>query len=737
MFRTPWRQSLCWWLVAASGLLVVYGPALHGGFLWDDDVHISANEALRSGLGLARIWFEPGAVCQYYPLSFSAFWLEYHLWGLDPLGYHVVNVLLHAAVAVLLWQVLRRLRVPGAGLAAAIFAVHPVMVMSVAWMTELKNTLAAALALGAIWAYLRFARVGVYGQRPEARGQTSEDRGQRPEVGGQRPEDGGQRVEWGFYLLALGLFQLAMFAKTAVSFVPATLLLILWWQRPRLRWADVWPLAPMLAIVIVMGRITAQVEGRMGATGPAYDHSVAERVLIAGRSFWFYLGKLVWPAHLSFIYPRWDVEPTAWWQWSFPVAAGLLMAGLRLVRGRLGKAPLVASLYFFLCTSALILGLTLDFTRYSFVSDHWQYFGAPAICALAGAGIQFLVLRSWCFVPSPWTFGRGWVGAVMAGLLLMVLAGASWRQSHLFADEETLWRATLRQNPESDMACDNLGLLLLRTGRIPEAVFWFKEEVRLHPRDEAGPHNNLGTALLELGRIPEAAAEFEESMRLNPNYDVTHNNLGDVLNLQGQPEAALAEYQTALRLKPDHGTTLANLAGTLLELNRAREALTAATRAVVLAPDEPVARHTLGKVLHALGRNEEAVRAEAAALQLRPDYPAAQVNLAVDLMLLGRGAEAMPQLAAVVRLHPDNFDAHNDYGLALAMAGRGPEAALQFEAALRLRPDRAATHTDLGKVYLLTGRKAEAAAQFNAALQLQPDNAEARAGLQQAHVGGE
>ena len=208
--RLSWTRHGFRALLLVVVTFLAYLPALHGGFLWDDDMHISSNETLRSWHGLVEIWFQPGATFQYYPLSFTLFWLGYHLWGLHPLGYHLLNVALHSLVALLLWQLLERLKVRGAWLAGMIFALHPVCVMSVAWMTELKNTLSAALALGAGWAYLRFARLGIYGRAESPDG---------------NPEPGVSGIDWRYGVLSLALFVLAMFAKTAVSFLPATLLL--------------------------------------------------------------------------------------------------------------------------------------------------------------------------------------------------------------------------------------------------------------------------------------------------------------------------------------------------------------------------------------------------------------------------------------------------------------------------------------------------------------------------------
>ena len=320
------------WLLGAGlivAVLLAYWPALRGDFIFDDDLHIYGNPSVRSAAGLGDIWFAGGATPQYYPLSFTFFWLGYRLWGLNTLGYHLLNVLLHGTAAVLLWQVLQRLKVRGAWLAGAIFALHPVCVMSVAWMTELKNVLSASLALGAAWAYLRAAGLGVY----------ERNRGE-------------SKWDWRYYALSLVLFQLALFAKTAVSFLPVTLLLIAWWRGRRMNWPTVWPVLPMLAMAVGVGLVTIYVERNSGgASGAPFQIPPLERILISGRSFWFYLGKLFFPYHLTFLYERWSVTAGAWWQYLFPAAMVGLLAGLWGLRGRIGKGAFVAALHFFVATS--------------------------------------------------------------------------------------------------------------------------------------------------------------------------------------------------------------------------------------------------------------------------------------------------------------------------------------------------------------------------------------------------
>ena len=328
------------WLLLIA-VILAYQPAWHGKPIWDDDAHLTP-PGLRSSQGLARIWIEPGATQQYYPLVHSIFWIEYKLWGDATPGYHLINILLHAFAALLLWKILRRLQVPGAYLAAAMFALHPVCVESVAWISEIKNTLSGAFYLGAALAYLRFDRTR----------------------------------NWRFYFVTLGLFLLGLMSKTVIATLPAALLVVFWWQRGKLSWKqDVLPLIPFFAVGIGAGLFTAWVEWKfVGASGSGYDFSIMDRLLIAGRAIWFYLGKLVWPVDLAFIYPRWHVSRTVWWQSLFPITALLVSVGLWLLSRR-NRAPLAAWL-FFVGTLFPALGFFNVYPFcYSFVADHFQYLG--------------------------------------------------------------------------------------------------------------------------------------------------------------------------------------------------------------------------------------------------------------------------------------------------------------------------------------------------------------------------
>ena len=553
--------------------VTAYWPALHGTFLWDDNDHISTNSTLRSLQGLWEIWFTPAATCQYYPLTFTGFWVGYQLWGLNPLGYHLLNVLMHGLVAVLLWQVLARLKVRGAWLAGAVFALHPVCVMSVAWMTELKNTLSAALALGAGWAYLRFAGLGVY---------------EATELKSGKPNSPGAGKVWRFYALSLALFQLALLAKTAASFLPVSLLLVTWWRRERLRWRDVWLLIPMLGQVGAMGWLTLHIEHLHGASGQQFHMGFLERVLVSGRSFWFYLGKLIFPHQLAFIYPRWHLDARMWWQYLYPLATAGLLAGLWWSRRRLGKGLFAALLHFHVCTSLLILLVVLYMTRYSFVSDHWQYFGCMSVMALAAAGITVGLDR--------FEKAKYFLKPALCGALLLMLGVLTWRQCRMYADLETLWRTTLARNPRCFIAHNNLGYILMEQGKVNEAKSHFQKAFEIQP-DFAEARYNFGNILLQEGQTDEAISNFQKVLEVQPDYAEAHNNLGNVLLEKGQVDLAISHFLTALRIQPEFAEAHYNLGKALLEKGKAQEAIAHCRAALRIQPCNSDALSLLAWVL--------------------------------------------------------------------------------------------------------------------------------------------
>jgi len=498
--------------------LAAYFPALNGSLLWDDSHHIT-RPGLASFQGLWRIWFDVGATWQYYPLLHSAFWLEHRLWGESVVGYHLTNIALHALSACLVVMIVRRLSLPGAWLAGFVFALHPVNVEAVAWISEQKSTLSGAFCLASMLTYLNF------------------DQDRRKSQ----------------YLLATLLFVLALLSKTVTTTLPAVLLVVFWWQRGRLGWKrDVLPLSPWFALGISAGLFTAWFERTViGAQGPDFLITRAQRILIAGRAICFYAGKLFWPANLIFSYPHWNVDPAIWWQWLFPAGVLAFGVGLALVARRC-RGPLAGFLIFSGTLFPALGFFNVYPFRFSYVADHFQY--------LAGLGIIVPVSSLLARATERTSWGKTFTIACSA--MLMLIPGVlTWRQSHMYRDSETLYRETLARNPASWMAHNNLGVALEEIpGRRPEAIAEFQAALRIKP-NYAEAHYNLGTQLAQIpGRQPEAIAEFQAALRLRQNYPEAHNNLGVILaQIPGREPEAIAEFQAALRLKPDYPEALYNL----------------------------------------------------------------------------------------------------------------------------------------------------------------------------------
>ena len=525
-------------------VIAAHAVSLGAGFIWDDDDYVTENRTLHEAGGLSRIWFELGATPQYYPLVHTTFWVEHHLWGERALGYHAVNVLLHAGNALLLFLILEALGIPGAWLAAALFGVHPVHAESVAWITERKNVLSAFFYLAAMLAWLRFDA-----------------------------EESDRKRSYAFSLV---LFVCALLSKTVTATLPAAFLILAWWRRGRIGLRDLTPTLPFFALGAAAGALTSWMERfYVGAVGGDWVLSFAERFQVAGRAVWFYLGKLVWPQPLMFIYPRWHPESWGVAGWAWLVAAVAAVAVLWSLRSRVGRGPLAAAMFF-----GVTLGPALGFVnfypmRFSYVADHFQYLASIGPIVLAAAVVA----------------GKKWAPAV-AGAALVVLALLTWRQERIYKDEVTLWRATLATNPNVFIAQNNLGGILLTQGRAGEAEAYFLKAITLEPTYPEG-YDNLGIVLHDAGRIDEAIARYRTAVQMDPRYPTAHNNLGISLAAQGDLEGAILEFREALRLKRDFAKAQLNLGIALIKRKDFDEAIVVLEEAVRLAPHDPAPRNAL------------------------------------------------------------------------------------------------------------------------------------------------
>jgi tetratricopeptide (TPR) repeat protein len=673
-------------LLVLLTVFLVYLPALNGGLLLDDDSHITKPE-LQSIGGLYRIWFEVGATYQYYPLLHSAFWFEHMLWNDSALGYHAVTLLWHMTSVVLLYLILTRLRIPGALLAVAIFALHPVMVESVAWMSEQKNTLSAVFCLSALLAYLKFdeSRYGFY------------------------------------YFTALCLFVLGLLTKTVITAtLPATLLVVFWWQRGSLSWKrDIRPLLPFLVVGAMGGFVTAWVERKLiGAEGVDFELTLLERGLVAGRVVWFYLSKLVWPTNLTFFYPRWDVNPKEWWQWLFPIATLGAFVGSWAMRRR-SRAPLAAWLLF-VGTLVPVLGfLNVYPFIFSFVADHFQYLASLGIIVPVSAAIATGLERASLPIRR--------AGAVLCILLVATLAVLTLQQSRMYADVVTLYRTTIERNPDSWAAHNNLGTILSAQNQQQEAIEHYRAAIRVRP-DYVAAHTNLGTALAATGQLPEAFDHLHKAIELQPESVAAHRSLGNALANAGRHAEAIDEYQAALMLRPEDSLTLNSLGAALTTIGRLPQAIEHLQLAVRLNPASQEARANLGNALARSGNLLEGIAELQRAIELRPDDAGTLNNLGIALLQAGRFPEAIQQLRRAVQLSP-TADAHNNLGTAFMQTGRLPEAIGEFQAALALKPDFAGALSNLGNVLTRVNRFPEAIEHLERAVQLQPDFTDAHISL--------
>ncbi len=643
---------------------ITYLPVIRNGYIWDDDAYVTQNLQLRSATGLWNIWFVPFSLPQYYPLVHSTFWVEYHLWGLAPLGYHVVNVLLHAMSVLLFWRLLVKLALPGAWLAAAVFAVHPVHVESVAWVTERKNVLSLALALGSLLAYLRFAPVPVNTHAA--------------------PDETEQR--WGWYAAAYGLFVAALLSKTVVASLPAVILVIYWWKHGKLRSRDVLPLVPFFAVGIAAAVHTAWLERYdVGAQGVEWDFSLLDRILIAGRVAWFYAAKLAWPDPLMFFYPRWQIDDHVWWQYLFPLGAVALVAALWWGRSRIGRGPLAAILIFGGVLVPVLGFLNVYPFRFSFVADHFTYHASLAlfalIAAVAAAGMRRL------FGP------QSDLSRVAGAAVVLLLVVLSWRRVSAFQDPESLYRDTLAKNPESVISLANLALYLADQGRCEEALPLARDGVRLGP-NEAAAHNNLGLVLLrsgdrlgfQPGQIEEAIAQLQECLQINPRYAAAHSNLAYTLLRGGKAEEALQHFASVLEIEPTNSRAMFGSATCLEMLGRPDAALDFYARSVVADPDLAPAHFGLARLLLERDQVDDAIQHLRAGLNRDAANMEAHLLLANAFLHRGELQGASQEFSMVLAAQPRHVGALTGLGQTLLQARQPGQAVRYLEEALRLDP---------------------------------------------------
>lgn len=565
------------------------------------------NPLIKAPDGLSRFWFSTEAP-DYFPLVSSLLWVQWRLWGMNPMEYHAVQILLHAGAAVLLWRVLRRLPMPGAWWAGMVFAVHPVNVETVAWITETKNTLPMVFYMTSLLFYLRF-------------------------------DDSGDRRAYGVSLMA---FLLALLGKTSVVMLPFVLLGFVWWRRGRITRADIVRTIPFFAVALVLGLVTVWFQSNRAIIHTVIrDDAFASRLSIAARAVWFYLSKALIPVNLSFVYPRWTVNPASVLAWVPLVALAGAFAAAWWRRHSWGK-PVLAALGYFCLSLLPVLGfVNIYFMRYSYVADHWQYVAIVGVIAAAVGTIAHLTRH----LPRQPVMAAG-------GVAVLILAGLSFSGQKIYASNETLFSDVLKKNPDAWIAHNNLGLVLAQRGELDRARHHYTETLRLKP-DLADAHLNLGNVYAVQKQDEDAILSYREALRLEENFR-TRDALGEAHLRRGRRAEALEQFQKAISLKPDFARAHLNVG----EVRAAEEnwdaALAAYKQAVRLAPGNPDYSSKLARAFVSAGRPDEAVQELRRVLSVRPDYAPGYRNLATLLVRQDRRQEAAAALRDALRFDPGN-----------------------------------------------------------------------------------
>jgi len=577
-------------IIVAAGLWI-YWPALHGDWLWDDDMYISGNHLLLHPARLWKAWFQPGSFIEYYPIEETVQWIQWHLWHKDTFGYHLTNVILHLINALLVWRLLVKFRVRLAWIGGLIFVVHSFNVESVAWISELKNTLSLCPFLLAMCVWIDY-------------------------------EESKRR---GDYLLALVLFLVAMLCKITMAPFPVVILVYAWWKRGRIGWSDLRASAPFFLISLVLGLTTHWVgvyywkHYHLQPMVPPPLGGFFSKLALAGLTIAFYFGKFFWPVPTTPMHHQWPVDPPTLLQFMPWLVLGVLGYWFWRRRETWGR-HVILGMVFFLINLVPFLGFnSISYMSFTWVMDHLLYIPMIGLIGLVTAALSDIDER---LPVSVRPFGTG-----LLAVALVLMAFQSHAYSAAFTNSETLWSNALEQNPRAWLAHDFLGKALLLDHQWEEAKSHFDATLAVKP-DFADAYANLGTALFQTGRVPEGVEQFRKALSLNPNDAMTRNNLGVVLGLTGRLPEALRQFECALREQPNYTEAHNNMGNTLLLAGRISEAIEQFQAAVRINPSYAAARDNLGLALAQTGHIPEAMEQYRQALQIDPNDDKARDGLA-------------------------------------------------------------------------------------------------------------
>ncbi|MEE9212838.1 MAG: tetratricopeptide repeat protein, partial [Phycisphaeraceae bacterium] len=675
------RRSLIVYLLLIAATVTVYGQVIQFEFVdFDVPKYVTENWHVRDGLTADGIvWaFTTGHASNWHPLTWLSHMLDCQLYGLNAAGHHATNVLLHILNTLLLFAVLKSLTgaVWPSSFVAALFALHPLHVESVAWVAERKDVLSTLFWLLATWAYVAYAR----------------------------------RSGIGRYLLTAVLLALGLMAKPMLVTLPLVLLLLDYWPLERMRVGrpdgsasdqQILPQRsiayllieklPLLTLSAASCVVTFVVQRSSGAMGPTDVIPLHLRVANAVVSYVRYMGKMIWPSHLSALYPHPNLPggtPLTGWQ---VAGAGVLLLAISvLVIFMARRRYLLAGWLWYLGTLVPVIGL-IQVGVHS-MADRYTYvplIGLFIIIAWGGADL-LTQLRS----------RHALLGRTLGGVAALVLAAflaCSWSQARYWHDSIALYAHALELAPRYPRMHSYLGHAMSRRGRLDQAIGHYHQALEIDPND-ADTHINLGVALRSQGKLDEATRHYRQALQIRPGDAGAHNNLGVALRSQGKLDQAIGHFRQALAMKPDHVEAHNNLGVALRSQGRPDQAIVHFRQALEVNPHSAETHNNLGATLQSQGKLDQAIRHLRQALDINPDFAEAHYNLGAALRSQGRPDQAIGHFLQALRIDPNDAEAHYNLGIVLTMAGRLDAALGHFREAVRLRPDWPAPLTRLAWV---------------------------------------
>jgi protein O-mannosyl-transferase len=632
IFKDP---LLCIGLIAIT--IISYLPIFSAGFIWDDEGHVPRPDMV-NGEGLKQIWLNWTYTQQYYPVLNSFFWLQYQCFKYTPLGYHSVNLVLHILIALLLVIAVKKLlagRVSEesasltAWLSAVLFAIHPVGVETVAWISEQKNTLSTVFYLVALIVFFQFQK----------------------------------KRSLGLYVSATCLFILAILSKSVTVTLPISILLIsLWRDGYRNIKHDLLALLPWIVVGCTVGLGTAWLETHhVGAQGSAFELNFLERFILAGRIIWFYVAKLLWPSELMFIYPRWHIDYS---QWYGIALVSVLLITLIYYRNRIPSIVLCVFGFGVSLFPALGFFNVYPFV-FSYVADHFQYLASLWLFVLCAGFITA------CY--SKLKINLRIFGYLFFVLLLSFLGWKTYAYSKTFSNLDILYKSTLAKNPEAWLAHDNLGVELAKAGKITEAIEQYQLAIKYNP-NYAHSHNNLANAYAKLGMWENAEKEYSKALEIDSSFYETELNWGNSLADRQLYDLAITHYVRALKIHPSDAQIEYHLGSAYANLGNFIVAIEHFKAAIKYNPEFAEPEANLGLALVFIHQENLAWEHFDRAVKLNSYYPEAHGYWGAALAQIGRFSEALSQYKEALKINPNSAEFHYQAAQMLKQLGRYDES---------------------------------------------------------------